>query len=44
MKIMLGLDNKDIKTLKRSADNLKKAKTMEHEASLLTKRIENQIK
>lgn len=38
------LDNKDIKTLREATDNLKKAKTMEHEADLLTKRIENQIK
>lgn len=38
------LDNKDIKTLREATDNLKKAKIMEHEADLLTKRIENQIK
>ena len=38
------LDNKDIKTLREATDNLKKAKTMEYEANLLTKRIEGQIK
>ena len=38
------LDNKDIKTLREATDNLKKAKTMEHEADLLTKRIEGQLK
>lgn len=38
------LDNKDIKTLREATDNMKKAKTMEHEVDLLTKRIEGQIK
>ena len=38
------LDNKDVKTLREATDNLKKAKTMEYEANLLTKRIEGQIK
>ena len=37
-------NNKDIKTLREATDNLKKAKTMEYEANLLTKRIEGQIK
>lgn len=40
----LWLDNKDIKTLREATDSLKKAKTMEHEANLLSKRIEGQIK
>ena len=38
------LDDKDIKTLRTATDNMKKANTMEHEAELLTKRIEGQIK
>lgn len=37
------LETKDIKTLREATDNMRKAKTMEHEASLLTKRIEGQI-
>lgn len=37
------LENKDIKTLREATDNMRKAKTMEHEADLLTKRIEGQI-
>lgn len=38
------LENKDIKTLREATDNLRKAKTMEHEVDLLTKRIEGQLK
>ncbi len=37
------LDSKDIKVLREATDNLKKAKTMEYEADLLTKRIEGQL-
>lgn len=38
------LETKDIKTLREATDNMRKAKTMEYEANLLTKRIEGQIK
>lgn len=37
------LENKDIKTLREATDNMKKAKTMEHEAELLTNRIQGQL-
>lgn len=37
------LENKDIKTLREATDNLKKAKTMEHEAQLLKNRIQGQL-
>ncbi len=36
------LGDKDIKSLRDATDNLKKFKTMEHEADLLTKRIQSQ--
>lgn len=37
------LENKDIKTLREATDNMKKAKTMEHEAQLLKNRIQGQL-